>query len=80
MFVETIFIVIQAFARGKKLSPVLFAIYLNDLQEYMAERSEGLPSLGCEAKGLGWEREDESLMLKHFILLYADDTTKYYML
>ena len=30
---------------GENLSPVLFAIYLNDLQEYMAERSEGLPSL-----------------------------------
>ena len=61
--------------QGENLSPVLFAIYLNDLQEYMAERSEGLPSLGREARGLGWEREDESLMLKMFMLLYADDTT-----
>ena len=61
--------------QGEHLSPVLFAIYLNDLQEYMAERSEGLPSLGREARELGWEREDESLMLKMFMLLYADDTT-----
>jgi len=61
--------------QGEHLSPVLFAIYLNDLQEYMAERSEGLPSLGREARGLGWEREDESLMLKMFMLLYTDDTT-----
>ena len=61
--------------QGENLSPVLFAIYLNDLQEYMAERSEGLPSLRREARGLGWEREDESLMLKMFMLLYADDTT-----
>ena len=53
MFVQTILIVIQAFARGGNLSLVLFAIYLNDLQEYMAERSEGLPSLGREASGLG---------------------------
>ena len=61
---------------GENLSPVLFAIYLNELQEYMAERSEGLSSLGREARGLGWEREDESLMLKKkFMLLYADDTT-----
>ena len=59
---------------GGNLSPVLFAIYLNDLQEYMAERSEGLPSLGREARGLGWKREDESLMLKMLMLLYADDT------
>ena len=41
----------------------------------MAETSEGLPSLGREARGLGWEREDESLMLKMIMLLYADDTT-----
>ena len=41
----------------------------------MAERSEGLPSLGRSARGLGWERENESLMLKMFMLLYADDTT-----
>ena len=41
----------------------------------MAKRSEGLPSFGCEARGLGWEREDESLMIKNFMLLYADDTT-----
>jgi len=59
--------------QGENLSPVLFAIYLNGLQGYMAERSEGLPSLGCEARGLGWEREDESLMIKMFMLLYADD-------
>ena len=26
-------------------------------------------------RGLDWEREDESLMLKMFMLLYADDTT-----
>ena len=61
--------------QAENLSPVLFAIYLNDLQVYMAERSEGLPSLGREARGFGWEREDESLMLKFFMLLYADDTT-----
>ena len=36
----------------ENLSPVFFAIYLNDLQEYTAERSEGLSSLGCEARGL----------------------------
>ena len=60
--------------QGGNLSPVLFAIYLNDLQEYMAQRSEGLPSLGREARGLDWEMEDESLMLKMFMLLYADDT------
>ena len=52
------------------MSRVLFAICLNDLQQYiMAERSGGLPSSGREARGLGWEREDESLMLKMFMLM-----------
>ena len=58
MFVQTIFYCYSGIRQGENLSPVLFAIYLNDLQEYMAERSEGLPSLGREARGLGWERED----------------------
>ena len=41
----------------------------------MAERIEGLSSLGRESRKLGWENEDETLMLKMFILLYADDAT-----
>ena len=66
MFVQTIFIVNQAFARGKFVTCTF-------CHEYMSERSEGLPRLGREARGLGLEREDESLMLKMFMLLYADD-------
>ena len=41
----------------------------------MAERIEGLSSLGRESRKLGWENEDETLMLKMSILLYADDAT-----
>ena len=61
--------------QGENLSPVLFAIYLNDLQTFMAERIEGLSSLGRESRKLGWENENESLMLKMLILLHADGTT-----
>ena len=41
----------------------------------MAERIEGLSSLRREFRKLDWENEDDTLMLKMFILLYADDTT-----
>jgi len=52
MFVQTIFYCYSGIRQVENLSPLLFAIYLNDLQEYIAERSEGLPSLGREAWGL----------------------------
>ena len=54
--------------QGENLSPMLFAIYFNDLQTFMEERIEGLSSLGRESRKLGWENEDETLMLKMFIL------------
>ena len=60
--------------QGENLSPILFAIYLNDLQSYLSEKVEGLTSLSNEAKELGWNNIDEAVMLKMFILLYADDT------
>ena len=58
----------------ENLSPVLCAMYLNDMQEYIAERSEGLPSLGREAKGLGLGWEMYITEVKMSMLLYADDT------
>jgi hypothetical protein len=60
--------------QGENLSPLLFAIYLNDLQSYLSERCEGLTTLSGKARELGWNNVDENLMLKMFILLYADDT------
>ena len=45
-------------------SLVLFAIYVNDIQSCMAERTEGPSSLGRESSRIGWKNEDESLMLK----------------
>ena len=40
-----------------------------------SRRIEELSSLGTESRKLGWENEDETLMLKMSILLYADDAT-----
>ena len=61
--------------QGENLSPLLFAIYLNDLNTYIADKSVGLATIGDEVKKkLGWEKEDEDVMFKMFVLLYADDT------
>ena len=51
-----------------KLSPVLFAIFTNDLEDHMfADQIEGL--------NIGVLKEDQSVYFcKIFILLYADDT------
>ena len=56
--------------QGENLSPILFATTLNDLETFMAERI-----VRKESRKLGWENEDETLMLNMFILLCADDTT-----
>ena len=51
--------------QGGKLSPLLFSIYLNDVEQYLTEN-------GCTNIDFG---RDEQLctMLKLFVLLYADD-------
>ena len=53
--------------QGENLSPILFAIYLNDFQQYLADRTKGLTELeDC--------LEDIGVFLKLYVLLYADDT------
>ena len=52
--------------QGENLSPLLFAIYLNDLQEHFT----------CVSKGITCtDREEETnVLLRLFTLLYANDT------
>lgn len=55
--------------QGEKLSPFLFALYLNDLEEFFTENS--ISSLQyLDTKSL----ENIGFYIKLFILLYADDT------
>ena len=55
--------------QGENLSPFLFNIFLNDLEEYF--RSRNASGIECTEHHL-----DDSMVLyfKIFLLLYADDT------
>ena len=55
--------------QGEKLSPLLFSLYLNDLQQFLQEAHLGLK----EISGLATHNNLCDL-LKLYILLYADDT------
>ena len=51
--------------QGENLSPLLFAIYLNDLEQYLAEKAQGITY---------WDSSETEVLLKLCTLLYADDT------
>ena len=55
--------------QGKNLSPFLFSLYLNDLEQFLDENNAiGLISLTEDLE------QELDTYLKLFILLYADDT------
>lgn len=51
--------------QGENLSPMLFAIYVNDLEQYLTDK-------GCEHLHFG--DQELSNFLKLVVLMYADDT------
>ncbi len=60
--------------QGENLSPILFALYLNDLEGALLPNQDGLSVLRDLPQNLEQTIDTESL-LKLFLLLYADDTT-----
>lgn len=53
--------------QGENLSPVLFALFLNDLEEYMELKS-------CQGITLQLSTPEFAFYMKILVLLYADDT------
>ena len=56
--------------QGENLSPVLFAIFLNDLDFFLISNN-------CKGIDLTLRYEQVILFLKIFVLLYADDTVRF---
>uniref|UniRef100_A0ABM0MA50 RNA-directed DNA polymerase from mobile element jockey-like n=1 Tax=Saccoglossus kowalevskii TaxID=10224 RepID=A0ABM0MA50_SACKO len=59
--------------QGENLSPLLFAIYLNDFEYFISKHYNGLKYMASEIKTY-LSNEDIEVFLKLFTLLYADDT------
>ena len=59
--------------QGENLSPMLFAIYLNDFELYLSSRYKGLEQMSREARTYICD-DDIEVFLKLYVLLYADDT------
>lgn len=59
--------------QGENLSPLLFAMYLNDFELFISKRFSGLSSISNDIKTY-LSDDDVEVFLKLFTLLYADDT------
>ena len=59
--------------QGENLSPILFAIFLNDLVEFISKGFDGLSDI-TEAVHLLCDNEDIEVYFKLYLLLYADET------
>jgi hypothetical protein len=60
--------------QGENLSPVLFALFLNDMKDFLAQNMDGLETLSSEARLVNMQTDEIDKMLNLFVLLYADDT------
>ena len=59
--------------QGENLSPLLFAVYLNDFEFYISRNYKGLDLCASEIRN-NLSDDDIEVFLRMFVLLYADDT------
>jgi hypothetical protein len=58
--------------QGENLSPLLFAMYLNDLTQFLSNKMAGLTDLSQDIREL-LSDDDVEVFLKLYLLMYADD-------
>ena len=66
--ISTSFSCEQGVRQGENLSPILFAVYLNDFQDTLSNHFQGLNTISSEIS------EEIETLIKLYTLLYADDT------
>lgn len=59
--------------QGENLSPLLFAIYLNDFERFLSKHYNGLEDIRQDIDTY-LSDDDIEIFLRLYVLLYADDT------
>ena len=59
--------------QGENLSPLLFAVYLNDFEYFVSRHYKGLDMCASEIRN-HLSNDDVEVFLRLYVLLYADDT------
>ena len=60
--------------QGENLSPILFALFINDFKDYLNLEMLGLSTIAEEARKMNMSEEEVEQLLKLYVLLYADDS------